>query len=106
MGQGSAEIDREIQKRGEGGPCYRCLFPEPPPPSTVPSCQEPGVLQANEALKEILGTGKPMVGRLLLFNALHLSFDEVKFQRNPHCLLCGENPTIQGLIDYPLACQN
>jgi adenylyltransferase/sulfurtransferase len=99
-----------------GGPCYRCLFPEPPPPGSIPSCQEAGVLgavagaigvlQANEALKEILGTGKPMVGRLLLFNALNLSFDEVKFQRNPHCLLCGENPTIQELIDYPLSCQN
>jgi adenylyltransferase/sulfurtransferase len=98
-----------------GGPCYRCLFPEPPPPGTVPSCQEAGilgavagvigVLQANEALKEILGLGKSMDGRLLLFNALNLSFDEAKFQRNPHCLLCGENPTIKELIDYPLSCQ-
>jgi molybdopterin/thiamine biosynthesis adenylyltransferase len=98
-----------------GGPCYRCLFPEPPPPGTVPSCQEAGVLgavagiigllQANEALKEILGLGKSMAGRLLMFNALNPSFDEVKFQRNPQCLLCGENATIEKLIDYPLSCQ-
>jgi adenylyltransferase/sulfurtransferase len=99
-----------------GGPCYRCLFPEPPPPGTVPSCQEAGVLgavagiigllQANEALKEILGLGKSMAGRLLMFNALNPSFDEVKFQRNPQCLLCGENATIKKLIDYPLSCQS
>jgi len=98
-----------------GGPCYRCLFPEPPPPGTVPSCQEAGILgavagtigilQANEALKEILGIGKSMAGRLLLFNALNLSFAEVKVQRNSSCLLCGENPTIEGLIDYSLTCQ-
>ncbi len=103
-------------KPHQGGPCYRCLFPEPPPPGMIPNCQEAGVLgavagtigvlQANEALKEILGRGEPMVGRLLLFNALNLSFDEVKFERNPHCPLCGENPTVQELIDYPLACQN
>ena len=99
-----------------GGPCYRCLFPEPPPPGTVPSCQEAGVLgavagiigllQANEALKEILGLGESMAGRLLMFNALNPSFDEVKFQRNPQCLLCGENATIKKLIDYPLSCQS
>jgi adenylyltransferase/sulfurtransferase len=99
-----------------GGPCYRCLFPEPPPPGTVPSCQEAGVLgavagivgllQANEAFKEILGLGKSMAGRLLMFNALNPSFDEVKFQRNPHCLLCGENATIKELIDYPLSCES
>ncbi len=99
-----------------GGPCYRCLFPEPPPPGTVPSCQEAGVLgavagiigllQANEALKEILGLGESMAGRLLMFNALNPSFDEVKFQRNPQCLLCGENATIKKLIDYPLTCQS
>jgi molybdopterin/thiamine biosynthesis adenylyltransferase len=103
-------------KPHDGGPCYRCLFPQPPPPGTVPSCQEAGVLgavagtigilQANEALKEILGLGRSMAGRLFLFNALKPSFDEVKFQRNPQCPLCGENPTIQTLIDYPLACQN
>ncbi len=89
-------------KPHDGGPCYRCLFPQPPPPGTVPSCQEAGVLgvvagtigilQANEALKEILGLGHSMAGRLLLFNALKPAFDEVKFQRNPQCPLCGENP--------------
>ncbi len=98
-----------------GGPCYRCLFPQPPPPGTVPSCQEAGilgavagtigVLQANEALKEILGIGKSMAGRLLLFNALSLCFDEVKVQPNPTCPLCGQNPTIRELINYPLSCQ-
>ena len=103
-------------KPHNGGPCYRCLFPQPPPPGTVPSCQEAGVLgvvagtigilQASEALKEILGLGHSMAGRLLLFNALKPAFDEVKFQRNPQCPLCGENPSIQALIDYPLACQN
>ncbi|MBM4332953.1 MAG: molybdopterin-synthase adenylyltransferase MoeB [Deltaproteobacteria bacterium] len=95
-----------------GGPCYRCLFPEPPPPGLVPSCQEAGILgavagiigtlQANEALKEILGIGKSMAGRFLLFNALSLSFQEIMIQRNPQCPLCGENPTIRELIDYPL----
>ena len=88
------------------GPCYRCLVPEPPPPGHVPSCQEAGVLgavagiiglfQANEALKEILGIGQSMTGRFLLFNALNLSFDEMKIQKNPRCPLCGENPTIKG----------
>lgn len=98
-----------------GGPCYRCLFPEPPPPGLVPSCQEAGVLgavagvigllQANEALKEILGIGESMAGRFLLFNALTLTFQEIKISKNPGCLLCGKNPTINELIDYPLACQ-
>jgi len=98
-----------------GGPCYRCLFPQPPPPGTVPSCQEAGilgavagaigVLQANEALKEILEIGKSMAGRLLLFNALGLSFEVVELRRNPDCPLCGEQPSIRELIDYPLTCQ-
>jgi adenylyltransferase/sulfurtransferase len=98
-----------------GGPCYRCLFPQPPPPGTVPSCQEAGILgavagvigtlQASEALKEILGIGKPMVGRLLLFNALSLSFEVVNLERNPGCPLCGDQPSIKELIDYPLTCQ-
>lgn len=97
-----------------GGPCYRCLCPEPPPPGLVPSCQEAGVLgavagiiglfQANEALKEILGIGQSMVGRFLLFNALNLSFTEMKIQRNPECPLCGENPTIKELIEYSQSC--
>lgn len=99
-----------------GGPCYRCLFPQPPPPGTVPSCQEAGVLgavagiiglmQANEALKEILGIGQSMSGRVLLFNALHPSFQEVRLERNPSCPLCGEIPVIRELIDYAQVCQN
>jgi adenylyltransferase/sulfurtransferase len=96
------------------GPCYRCLLPAPPLPGQVPSCQEAGVLgvvagiiglfQANEALKEILGTGQSMTSRFLLFNALNLSFTELKIQRNPECPLCGENPTIKELIDYTQSC--
>jgi adenylyltransferase/sulfurtransferase len=98
-----------------GGPCYRCLFPEPPPPGMVPSCQEAGVLgavagvigilQANEALKEILGLGESMAGRFLMFNALNLSFHEVKIAKNSNCPLCGENPTIKELIEYLQVCQ-
>ena len=99
-----------------GGPCYRCLFPEPPPAGSVPSCQEAGVLgavagiigilQANEALKEIMGLGESMAGRFLMFNALNLSFHEVKIQRNPNCLLCGGNPSIKELIQYSQSCQD
>jgi len=99
-----------------GGPCYRCLFPEPPPAGSVPSCQEAGVLgavagiigilQANEALKEIMGLGESMAGRFLMFNALNLSFHEVKIQRNPNCLLCGGNPGIKELIQYSQSCQD
>jgi molybdopterin/thiamine biosynthesis adenylyltransferase len=102
-------------KPHSGGPCYRCLFPEPPPPGLVPSCQEAGVLgavagiigilQANEALKEILGLGESMAGRFLIFNALNLSFHEVKIAKNSNCPLCGENPTIKELIEYPQVCQ-
>ncbi len=98
-----------------GGPCYRCLFPEPPPPGTVPSCQEAGVLgavagvigvlQANEALKEILRIGNGMAGRFLVYNALDLSFQELKLQKSSHCPLCGENPTIRGLIEYSQSCR-
>lgn len=101
-------------KSHEGGPCYRCLYPEPPPPGFVPSCQEAGilgavagtigVLQANEALKELLGLGRSMAGRLLLFDALDLSFREVKVARDPNCRLCGEKPSIRELVDYPQAC--
>lgn len=97
-----------------GGPCYRCLFPQPPPPGIVPSCQEAGVLgsvaglmgvlQANEALKEILGIGKSMAGRILLFNALNPSFEILELLANPNCPLCGAKPTIQELIDYPISC--
>ncbi len=96
------------------GPCYRCLFPEPPPPGMVPSCAEGGVLgvlpgtigtiQATEALKLILGIGEPLIGRLLLYNALDMSFDFVKLRKNPKCKICGENPEITELIDYDAFC--
>ena len=98
----------------DGGPCYRCLFPEPPPPGLVPSCAEGGVLgvlpgtigtiQATEALKLILGIGEPLVGRLLLYDALDLSFQTVKLQKNPDCKVCGENPEVTELIDYEAFC--
>jgi molybdopterin/thiamine biosynthesis adenylyltransferase len=92
------------------GPCYRCLFEEPPPPGLVPSCQEAGVLgvlpgvigglQATEVLKLILGKGEVLKGELLIYNALKTTFRKVKVPKNPHCPLCGENPTITELIDY------
>jgi adenylyltransferase/sulfurtransferase len=97
-----------------GGPCYRCLYPEPPPPGLVPSCAEGGVLgilpgmigivQATEAVKLILGTGEPLVGRLLLYDALAMRFRELKLRRNPECPACGDNPTIHELIDYHEFC--
>ena len=96
------------------GPCYRCLFPEPPPPGLVPSCAEGGVLgvlpgtigtlQATEALKLILGIGETLKGRLLLFNALDMSFDFVNLRRNPNCKICGPNPEVTELIDYEEFC--
>jgi len=96
------------------GPCYRCLFPEPPPPNLVPTCAEGGVLgilpgtigtiQATEAIKLILGIGDPLIGRLLLYNALDLSFEFVKLRKNPKCKVCGPNPEVTGLIDYEAFC--
>jgi adenylyltransferase/sulfurtransferase len=96
------------------GPCYRCLFPDPPPPGLVPSCAESGVLgilpgtigtlQATEALKLILGTGEPLIGRLLLYNAQDMSFEFVKLRKNPGCKVCGENPSVTELIDYEAFC--
>jgi sulfur-carrier protein adenylyltransferase/sulfurtransferase len=97
-----------------GGPCYRCLYPEPPPPGLVPSCAEGGVLgvlpgivgtiQAAETLKLILGKGEPLVGRLLLFDALAMKFRELKLRKNPECPVCGEHPTVRHLIDYVQFC--
>ena len=97
-----------------GGPCYRCLYPEPPPPGMVPSCAEGGVLgvlpgivgciQATEILKLALGKGTSLIGRLLLFNALDMKFREVKLRRDPQCPLCGDQPSITGLIDYEVFC--
>ncbi|MCC2670340.1 MAG: UBA/THIF-type binding fold [Armatimonadetes bacterium] len=98
----------------EKGPCYRCLYPEPPPPGMVPSCAEGGVLgvlpgiigclQANEALKLIMGIGDPLIGRLLLFDALKMKFRELKLRKDKDCPLCGDNPTIHELQDYEALC--
>jgi molybdopterin/thiamine biosynthesis adenylyltransferase len=102
-----------VFKPGEG-PCYRCLFPQPPPPELAPSCAEGGVLgvlpgiigslQANEALKLALGMGDPLVGRLLLFDALRVEFDEVVLRRDPACPVCGDEPTITEYVDYVEFC--
>jgi sulfur-carrier protein adenylyltransferase/sulfurtransferase len=96
------------------GPCYRCLYPEPPPPGLVPSCAEGGVLgvlpgimgsiQAAETIDLILGKGRPLVGRLLLFDALDMTFKELKLRKNPECSVCGPNPTVKELIDYEAFC--
>src|ERR1700743_2033082 len=98
----------------EEGPCYRCLYPEPPPPGLVPSCAEGGVLgilpglvgiiQASEVVKLILGKGEPLIGRLLLVDALGMRFRELKLRKNPECPVCGENPTVKELIDYQQFC--
>jgi len=96
------------------GPCYRCLYPEPPPPGLVPSCAEGGVLgvlpgivgaiQANEAIKLVIGQGEPLKGRLLLFDALKMHFRELKLRKNPNCPVCGAHPTVTKLIDYEEFC--
>jgi adenylyltransferase/sulfurtransferase len=96
------------------GPCYRCLYPEPPPPGQAPSCAEGGVLgilpgligviQATETIKLILGKGSPLVGRLLLVDALNMRFRELKLRKNPECPVCGTHPTVTQLIDYQQFC--
>ena len=101
-------------KKVEQGPCYRCSYPEPPPPGLVPSCAEGGVLgilpgmigvmQATEAVKLILGVGEPLIGRLLLYDALAMRFREMKVRRNPECPVCGDDPSIKELIDYHQFC--
>jgi sulfur-carrier protein adenylyltransferase/sulfurtransferase len=98
----------------EAGPCYRCLYPEPPPPGMVPSCAEGGVLgvlpgllgviQATEVIKLILGTGEPLIGRLLLVDALSMRFREMRLKKNAECPVCGANPTVRDLIDYNQFC--
>ena len=98
----------------EKGPCYRCLYPEPPPPGLVPSCAEGGVLgvlpgivgaiQAAETLKILLGIGDVLIGRLLLFDALAMQFRQLKLRKNPDCPICGEHPTISELVDYEAFC--
>jgi molybdopterin/thiamine biosynthesis adenylyltransferase/rhodanese-related sulfurtransferase/molybdopterin converting factor small subunit len=99
---------------GAKGPCYRCLFPEPPPPGLVPSCAEGGVLgvlpgiigslQANEVIKLIIGAGEPLIGRLVLFDALKMRFRELKLHKDPRCPICSESPTQHELIDYQQFC--
>src|SRR5206468_569785 len=98
----------------EQGPCYRCLYPEPPPPGLVPSCAEGGVLgilpglvgvmQATEVIKLILGKGEPLIGRLLLIDALNMKFRELKLRKNRDCPVCGTHPTVTKLIDYQQFC--
>jgi adenylyltransferase/sulfurtransferase len=98
----------------EHGPCYRCLYPEPPPPGMVPSCAEGGVLgvlcasigsiQVNEAIKVLTGIGEPLVGRLMIYDALEMTYRSVKIRKDPECPLCGKNPTITELIDYEAFC--
>jgi molybdopterin/thiamine biosynthesis adenylyltransferase/rhodanese-related sulfurtransferase/molybdopterin converting factor small subunit len=98
----------------KGGPCYRCLYPEPPPPGLVPSCAEGGVLgvlpgvigiiQATEAIKLIIGAGQPLIGRLLLYDALQMRFRELKLRRDVECPVCGDHPTIKALVDYDAFC--
>ena len=97
-----------------GGPCYRCLYPEPPPPGLVPSCAEAGVfgvlpgligtLQATEAIKLLTGIGETLVGRLIVYDALHLKFQELKLKKDPDCPVCGTHPTVRELIDYEEFC--
>lgn len=101
-------------KQVEGAPCYRCLYPEPPPPGMVPSCAEGGVLgvlcasigsiQVNEAIKLLVGIGEPAVGELVIYDALELSWRKLKVRKDPNCALCGENATVTGLIDYDTFC--
>jgi len=96
------------------GPCYRCLYPEPPPPDLVPNCAEGGVLgilpgfigvvQATETVKLLLGAGRPLIGRLMLYDALDMSVREMKVRKSPKCPICGPNPSITGLIDYQQFC--
>lgn len=98
----------------EHGPCYRCLYPEPPPPGMVPSCAEGGVLgvlcasigsiQVNEAIKLITGIGETLLGRLMIYDALEMSYRQVKIRKDPQCAVCGENPTVTELIDYEAFC--
>jgi adenylyltransferase/sulfurtransferase len=98
----------------EHGPCYRCLYPEPPPPGMVPSCAEGGVLgvlcasigsiQVTEAIKVLTGVGEPLVGSLMVYDALEMAYRKIKVRKDPNCAICGANPTITGLIDYDDFC--
>src|SRR5689334_14611716 len=98
----------------EHGPCYRCLYPEPPPPGMVPSCAEGGVLgvlcasigsiQVTEAIKVLTGVGEPLVGRLMVYDALEMTYRAVKIRKDPECAICGKNPTVTELVDYEAFC--
>ncbi|HEX6249723.1 MAG TPA: ThiF family adenylyltransferase, partial [Nocardioidaceae bacterium] len=98
----------------EHGPCYRCLYPEPPPPGMVPSCAEGGVLgvlcgavgsiQVNEAIKLITGVGEPILGKLMIYDALEMEYRKINVRKDPNCAICGTNPTVTGLIDYEAFC--
>jgi len=104
----------EIDGESAEAPCYRCLYPEPPPPGMVPSCAEGGVLgvlcasigsiQVNEAIKLLTGIGEPLVGRLMIYDALEMEYRKLKVRKDPNCALCGENPTVTELIDYETFC--
>jgi molybdopterin/thiamine biosynthesis adenylyltransferase len=111
---GQVAVFHHPTAEGEMGPCYRCLFPKPPAPGSVPSCAEAGVfgvlpgtvgaLMAAEALKVLLGLGRPLAGHLLLYEALEASFRKLKVRRNPACPVCGDQPTQRELIDYEAFC--
>jgi adenylyltransferase/sulfurtransferase len=113
-GQVSVYQPRDEAHGVEGGPCYRCLYPDPPPPGEVPSCAEAGVLgvlpgivgsaQAIEAIKLLLGIGEPLIGRLLMIDTLDMTFRTLRIQRNPDCPVCGEDPSVTELIDYEQFC--
>ncbi len=104
----------EIDGESADAPCYRCLYPEPPPPGMVPSCAEGGVLgvlcasigsiQVNEAIKLLTGIGEPLVGSLMVYDALEMNYRKLKMRKDPSCALCGDNPTVTGLIDYDTFC--
>ncbi|MFT4008453.1 MAG: adenylyltransferase/sulfurtransferase MoeZ [Nocardioidaceae bacterium] len=117
-GQASVFAPRVAKWEGVSGvseaPCYRCLYPEPPPPGMVPSCAEGGVLgvlcasigsiQVNEAIKLLTGIGEPLVGKLMIYDALEMEYRKLKVRKDPNCALCGDNPTVTGLIDYESFC--
>ena len=108
--------NEELAKAAENAPCYRCLYPEPPPPGMVPSCAEGGVLgvlcasigsiQVNEAIKLLAGIGEPLVGELIVYDALEMEYRKLKVRKDPNCRLCGEHPEVTGLIDYDYFCGN
>ncbi len=112
--EGQISLFHATTEQGEMGPCYRCLFPEPPPPGSVPSCAEAGVfgalpgvigsLMAAEAIKYLLSLGENISGKLIHYDALYSEFRELKLERNPNCPVCGENPSVLKLIDYQEFC--